>query len=48
MYYCLEEILKLDNENKEIVDEFNEICDKIRNEYGDNAMVEELRQQNLQ
>ena len=36
---------KMENENNHIKDEIIEICDKIRNEYGEIAMVEELRQQ---
>ena len=33
------------NPNDVIISEINEICDKIRDVYGDNAMAEELRQQ---
>ena len=44
----LKDILNLEKTNSQIMDEFNKICDKIRMEYGDSAMVEELRQQNLQ
>lgn len=44
---ALKTILTKEN-NVQIMDEFNEICDKIRNEYGDEAMVEELKQQKLQ
>lgn len=44
----LSELLKLDKENNEINGEFSEICDRIISEYGDNAIVEELRQQTLQ
>ncbi|MBQ7286248.1 MAG: tetratricopeptide repeat protein [Candidatus Gastranaerophilales bacterium] len=36
---------RMDNENNQLKDEIIEICDKIRNEYGEIAMVEELRQQ---
>jgi len=44
----LKEILNLEKDNTQFNDEFDKICDKIRMEYGEDAMVEELRQQNLQ
>ena len=36
---------RLELENMQIKDEIIEICDKIRNTYGEVTMVEELRQQ---
>ena len=39
---ALKEILKQENENQAIIDEINQICVKIKEEYGDSIAVEEL------
>ena len=41
----LNEILRNEKENQQVRDEILMICDRIQTEYGDSAMVEELRQQ---
>lgn len=43
---ALKEILKQEDENQAIIDEINQICDKIQEVYGDSALVEEIKQQN--
>ena len=42
---ALNAILKIETENSQIRDEILNICDRIQTLYGDDAIVEELRQQ---
>jgi len=44
--YCLSAIYKNNHDNIDLMDEINQICDKIQKEYGEDIKLEELQQQN--
>ena len=43
---ALKKILEQENDNEVIIDEFNQICVKIQEEYGDSIALEELNNNN--